>query len=129
MINIGRNNNHIVKRQAMARHDNERAKNVNQQGQHGPCKPYLAFSIDNILRRKEDGSAPNPTQAFFGDKAYAARTENENRREAFTEGTIDSTKITHLPWLAYTRYSPPKLPSEYCRYMYSFIASLALFHS
>ena len=103
-----------VKREAMAnsrRADIMLGKNFKPEGQPGPCKPYLAFSIDNILRRKEETSR-NITCVVNGNKAYTARSEFEDLQESSKRGTEDSTKITHLPWLAYTRYSPPKLPSE-----------------
>ena len=114
MINTGVIQTTTVKREAMAnsrRVDIMLGKNFKPEGQPGPCKPYLAFSIDNILRRKEETSR-NTTCVVNGNKAYTARSEFEDLQESYKRGMEDSTKINHLPWLAYTRYSPPKLPSE-----------------
>ena len=75
------------------------------------CKPYLAFSIDSILGRNDE-TAINPTHV---------RNEKHERKEALEHKTpatvapIDYKSVAQLPWLSYTRYSPPKLPSEYCK--------------
>ena len=123
MINTGVIQTTTVKREAMAnsrRADIMLGKNCKPEGQPGPCKPYLAFSIDNILRRKEETSR-NITCVVNGNKAYTARSEFEDLQESSKRGMEDSTKITHLPWLAYTRYSPPKLPSECYLRIYFFL--------
>lgn len=123
MINTGVIQTTTVKREAMAnsrRVDIMLGKNFKPEGQPGPCKPYLAFSIDNILRRKEETSR-NTTCVVNGNKAYTARSEFEDLQESYKRGMEDSTKITHLPWLAYTRYSPPKLPSECYLRIYIFL--------
>ena len=97
----------------MAKQDTDRAKSVKQQRRPSPRKPYLAFSIDSILgRRDEDKTTLNPTQVL-PEKEASTRRESEEEHKTPTEDSMDSTKIPHLPWLAYTRYSPPKLPSEY----------------
>lgn len=123
MINTGVIQTTTVKREAMAnsrRADIMLGQNFKPEGQPGPCKPYLAFSIDNILRRKEETSR-NITCVVNGNKAYTARSEFEDLQDSSKRGTEDSTKITHLPWLAYTRYSPPKLPSECYLCIYFFL--------
>lgn len=99
----------------MAKQDADRAKSVKQQRRPSPRKPYLAFSIESILgRRDDDKTTLNPTQALPENEACSStRRESEERHKTPTEDNMDSTKIPHLPWLAYTRYSPPKLPSEY----------------
>ena len=98
----------------MAKQDCDRTKSVKQQRRPSPLKPYLAFSIDSILgRRDEDKTVLNPTQVL-PEKEASTRRESEGQLETpSTEDNMDSTRIRHLPWLAYTRYSPPKLPSEY----------------
>lgn len=100
----------------MAKQDSDRAENVKQQRRPSPRKPYLAFSIDSILGRKDEENEEtlNPTQIIHGKEAFSsARREHEEEHKAPTEAsTMNSTKIADLPWLAYTRYSPPKLPSE-----------------
>lgn len=99
----------------MAKQDSDRAESVKQQRRPSSCKPYLSFSIDSILGRKEeDEKTLNPKQVHHGKEAFTStRRESEEERKARTEAsTMNSTKIAHLPWLAYTRYSPPKLPSE-----------------
>lgn len=96
----------------MAKQDSDRTQSVKQQ--RSPLKPYLAFSIDSILgRRDEDNAALNPTQALPEKEASTRRESEEQNKTLPTEDNMDSRKIRHLPWLAYTRYSPPKLPSEY----------------
>ncbi|PFX20706.1 homeobox protein MSH-D-like [Stylophora pistillata] len=93
------------------REDNKLDKDIKQKGQHGSCKPYLAFSIDNILRRKEETALNTTHVVHAGNKAYTTRSaEIEVRQGPPKKEMVNSTKITHLPWLAYTRYSPPKLP-------------------
>lgn len=98
----------------MAKQDCDRSQSVKQQRRPRPLKPYLAFSIDSILgRRDEDKTALNPTQALPEKEASTRRESEEENKTLPTENNMDSMKIHHLPWLAYTRYSPPKLPSEY----------------
>lgn len=93
----------------MAKQDSDRTQSVKQQ--RSPLKPYLAFSIDSILgRRDEDNAALNPTQVLPEKEASTRRESEEQNKTLPTEDNMDSTKIRHLPWLAYTRYSPPKLP-------------------
>jgi len=96
----------------MAKHDGDRTQSVKQQRRPSPRKPYLAFSIDSILgRRDEDKTAQNPTL----EKEASTRRESEEQPKPppTEDNNLDLSKIHHLPWLAYTRYSPPKLPSEY----------------
>ena len=98
----------------MAKQDSDRTQSVNQQRRPSPLKPYLAFSIDSILgRRDEDKTALNPTQVLPEKEASTTRESEEQPKTPPTEDNMDLMKIRHLPWLAYTRYSPPKLPSEY----------------
>lgn len=101
----------------MAKQDSDRAKSVKQQRRPSPCKPYLSFSIDSILGRKEEEGEKtlNPKQVPQGKEAFTSlRRESEDEHKVPSEAdTMDSAKIAQLPWLAYTRYSPPKLPSEY----------------
>ncbi|KAL9957860.1 hypothetical protein ACROYT_G034810 [Oculina patagonica] len=98
----------------MAKQDSDRAKSVKQQRRPSPCKPYLSFSIDSILGRKEEEGEKtlNPKQVPQGKEAFtSSRRESEEEHKVPSEAdTMDSTKIAQLPWLAYTRYSPPKLP-------------------
>ena len=68
------------------------------------CKPYLAFSIDNILGR-DDENARSLTSA---QKETYVRRESSQRKTP----SVDPKSVASLPWLSYTRYSPPKLPSE-----------------
>ena len=98
----------------MAKQESDQAKSVKQQRRPSPCKPYLAFSIESILGRKEedDEKAVTPTQVFHGKEAFT-NTRREVEQEHKAPSEVVSTTIAHLPWLAYTRYSPPKLPSEY----------------
>ena len=98
----------------MAKQDSDRTQSVKQQRRTSPSKPYLAFSIDSILGRRDvDKTALNPTQALPEKEARARGESEEQPKTLPTEDTMDSTNFRHLPWLAYTRYSPPKLPSEY----------------
>lgn len=98
----------------MAKQDSDRTKSAKQQRRASPLKPYLAFSIDSILgRRDEDKTALNPKQVLAEKEASTRRKSEEQQETPPMEDIMNSTKIRHLPWLAYTRYSPPKLPSEY----------------
>ena len=106
----------------MAKQDSGCANGVKQQRRSSPCKPYLAFSIDSILGRKDEENEEtlNPRQVIHGKEAFSStRREREEEHKAPTEASsMNSTKITDLPWLAYTRYSPPKLPSEYISFVH-----------
>ncbi|XP_068750773.1 homeobox protein vab-15-like [Montipora capricornis] len=68
-------------------------------------KPYLAFSIDSILGKDRDENVleQRPSQ----------REEKMDTRESIEEkASMEATlkNFVDLPWLSYTRYSPPKLP-------------------
>jgi len=95
----------------MAKQGSDRTQSIKHQRRPSPLKPYLAFSIDSILgRRDEDKTALHPTQALPEKEARTRRESEEQPKRPPTEDNMDLTKIRHLPWLAYTRYSPPKLP-------------------
>lgn len=101
----------------MAKQDSDCASSVKQPRRSSPCKPYLAFSIDSILGRKDEENEKtlNPRQVFHGKEAFSStRREREEEHKAPTE----ASSIADLPWLAYTRYSPPKLPSEYISFVH-----------
>ena len=71
------------------------------------CKPYLSFSIDNILGRDaENARCETPAQK----ETYVRRESTECKTPSVDP--IDPESVANLPWLSYTRYSPPKLPSE-----------------
>ena len=82
------------------------------------AKPYLSFSIENIL-----------SSGTFGPREQS-RKENAQRGES-SEKAGDAGKhpvqtlFTRLPWLAYTRYCPPKIPSEY--YIFYLIGEIGIF--
>ena len=71
-------------------------------------KPYLAFSIDSILGKDRDENVL--------EQRPAQREEKMDTREFIEEkASMEATlkNFVDLPWLSYTRYSPPKLPSKY----------------
>lgn len=65
-------------------------------------KPYLSFSIENIL--SEGTFGPRNQQR----KVHAQKYES-SRKEKTKKPSVE-TLFTRLPWLAYTRYCPPKIP-------------------
>lgn len=67
-------------------------------------KPYLSFSIENIL--SEGTFGPQNQQR----KVHAQKYES-SRKEKTKKPSVE-TLFTRLPWLAYTRYCPPKIPSK-----------------
>lgn len=68
-------------------------------------KPYLSFSIENILRSPGTFGAQKPRRSETPEKRQIGNND--------TTGMIhEETLQTRLPWLAYTRYCPPKLPSK-----------------
>ena len=67
-------------------------------------KPYLSFSIENIL--SEGTFGPRNQQR----KVHAQKCEN-SRKEKAKKPSVE-TLFTRLPWLAYRRYCPPKIPSK-----------------
>ena len=67
-------------------------------------KPYLSFSIENIL--SEDTFGPRNQER----KVHAQKYES-SRKEKAKKPSVE-TLFTRLPWLAYTRYCPPKIPSK-----------------
>lgn len=68
-------------------------------------KSYLAFSIDSILGRGQE-------KKILAEQRIAQR-DQALEEKAFPVAMMDSQKFTNLPWLSYTRYFPPKLPSKY----------------
>lgn len=96
----------------MAKQVTNRGKSVEQQSL-SRCKPYLAFSIDSILGRNEETAL---SQTRIGKET----PEGTQGTELKTATPVDVKHVAHLPWLSYTRYSPPKLPSEYCRFSHNF---------
>ena len=67
------------------------------------AKPNLNFSIENILKEEK------PAKVLLSSKRVPSKeTEGvQERRPLPVESTVND-----LPWLAYTRYSPPKIPSK-----------------
>ncbi|CAH3024447.1 unnamed protein product [Porites evermanni] len=65
-------------------------------------KPYLYFSIENILSNETFGSQKE------------IRKESPQKNGSLTMENIGKssmqTLFMRLPWLAYTRYCPPKIP-------------------
>lgn len=69
------------------------------------AKPNLNFSIENILKEEKPS-----TVLLSSERVPSKGTEGVN------EGTpllAERTVTNDLPWLAYTRYSPPKIPSKF----------------
>ncbi|KAJ7373199.1 hypothetical protein OS493_014347 [Desmophyllum pertusum] len=66
-------------------------------------KPYLSFSIENIL--SEGTFGPRDQQR----KEHAQKCCGSSRKEKARKPSVE-TLFTRLPWLAYTRYCPPKIP-------------------
>ena len=67
-------------------------------------KPYLSFSIENIL--SEGAFGPRNQQKKVHTQKYES-----SRKEKVKKQSVE-TLFTRLPWLAYTRYCPPKIPSK-----------------
>ena len=68
-------------------------------------KPELSFSIANIL------NVEKPVKGCLNSKHIASGSQaSETRKE---ETSPLKSSVSNLPWLAYTRYFPPKIPSEY----------------
>lgn len=68
------------------------------------CKPYLYFSIENILSNETFGSQKK-TRKESAQKNGSPTIENIGKSSM-------QTLFMRLPWLAYTRYCPPKIPSK-----------------
>ena len=68
-----------------------------------PAKANLSFSIENIL--KEENSS---------ESSYLSRPDDNNDTITLQQGTSSPERSLNsdLPWLAYTRYCPPKIPSK-----------------
>lgn len=82
-----------------------------QQQRASRCRPRVSFSIDSILGKDDEN-------ALRGQKHVQKVEETYNRRESPERETrsiapVDPKTVANLPWLSYSRYSPPKLPSEY----------------
>lgn len=69
------------------------------------AKPNLNFSIENILKEEK----PAKDAVSFED---VPSKETEGVQEG-TPISAEKTLTSDLPWLAYTRYSPPKIPSKF----------------
>jgi len=66
------------------------------------AKPNLNFSIENILKEEK------PAKVLLSSERVPSK-----ETEGVQEGTplpVERTVASDLPWLAYTRYSPPKIP-------------------
>ncbi|PFX20705.1 homeobox protein MSX-1-like [Stylophora pistillata] len=66
------------------------------------AKPYLSFSIENIL-----------SEGKFGPRAKRS-TEYAPKCDGSRKPSMQ-TLLSRLPWLAYTRYCPPKIPRSKTR--------------
>lgn len=89
------------------------AKNVNDSPnrttpQEQPEKPFLPFSIENILRK--DFKCRNPVQEN-SPTVHQVRSKKTPENEASAKSAENI--FIRLPWLAYTRYCPPKIPSKF----------------
>jgi len=78
--------------------------NASQPSSTSNSKPYLSFSIENILSKGTFGPRER------GRKEHAQKDESSKMEN--TGKPAVQTLFTRLPWLAYTRYCPPKIPSE-----------------
>ena len=78
--------------------------NASQPSSTSNSKPYLSFSIENILSKGTFGPREH------GRKEHAQKDESSKMEN--TGKPAVQTLFTRLPWLAYTRYCPPKIPSE-----------------
>ena len=68
------------------------------------AKPDLNFSIENILREEK------PVKELLSSERVPSK-ETEGVQDG-TPVPAERTVTSDLPWLAYTRYSPPKIPSK-----------------
>lgn len=66
-------------------------------------KPQLSFSIENILRKN------TPSQTAVREVKDIKTT---NFKHNLCPPSSRENLLVRLPWLAYTRYSPPKIPSK-----------------
>ena len=95
--------------------DESPAKNDHSsEEQSGGAEPHLSFSIESILRRK----GPYRASAQEMGPCRASAQEIENVKEINSKQKVHLTSarddlLVRLPWLAYTRYSPPKIPSKF----------------
>ena len=66
-----------------------------------PAKANLNFSIENILKEENSSESSH---------------DNSDNNDTITlqQGTSSPERSLNsdLPWLAYTRYCPPKIPSK-----------------
>lgn len=95
----------------MAKQVTDPGNSVQQQRASSRCRPRVSFSIDSILGKDDEN-------ALRGQKHVQKVEETYNRRESPERETrsiapVDPKTVANLPWLSYSRYSPPKLPSEY----------------
>lgn len=70
-------------------------------------KPYLSFSIERILAKGPISRQPDP-----GDKEPLLKDSASSRGSDQAAKPLKSF-FNRLPWLAYTRYCPPKIPSKF----------------
>lgn len=68
------------------------------------AKPNLNFSIENILKDEKPAKV-----LLSSERVPSKETEGVQERRPLP---AESTVTSDLPWLAYTRYSPPKIPSK-----------------
>jgi hypothetical protein len=86
-------------------------KDLSQSEPSSP-KKFLSFSIESILRkdsRKSDVFNRSSLESRCTSCVPSTPTLNEDINKKPSNGSV----VADLPWLSYTRYSPPKLPSEY----------------
>lgn len=78
-------------------------------------KRVLSFSIENILRKdtRKTSNVLKPSRVESGctTNVYASSLPTDDQEK--TRSPHDGSIVTDLPWLSYTRYSPPKLPSKF----------------
>lgn len=86
--------------------DKHSAKNDASNEETSSTKPQLSFSIESILRRK------GPSQAAR-DKDKKETQSNSLKQNPCPSSPRNTDLLVRLPWLAYTRYSPPKIPSKF----------------
>lgn len=69
------------------------------------AKPNLNFSIENILKEEKPS-----TVLLSSERVPSKGTEGVHEGTPFP---AERTVTSDLPWLAYTRYSPPKIQSKF----------------
>ena len=69
-----------------------------------PAKANLSFSIENILKEENSSESSLLTRPDDNDDTAIALQQGSSSPER--------SLTSDLPWLAYTRYCPPKIPSK-----------------